>query len=138
MNSCKSFLLQSVHQSWGFLKDSNTFECVSQVCSHTCSMLSWQSVTEYSVTLRCVSSYTVFHSKVPNHLEISSRVCEFTWCALLVASLLTRLSSNTHSFCQLTEYQLSVVHSLHLALRTRLNPTCSQIESYTSIPADDF
>jgi hypothetical protein len=138
MHSCKAFLPQSVQQPWDSLKDSNTSECVARVRSRTFSMPSWQSVTEYSVTLHCVSSYTVFLSKVPNHLEISSRVCELSWCALLAASLLTRLSSDTHSLRRLTESQLSVMHSLHLALRTRLNPTHSQIEDYISIPADDF
>jgi hypothetical protein len=138
MHSCKAFLPQSVQQPWGSLKDSNTSECVSLVRSRTFSMPSWQSITEYSVTLHCASSYTVFLSKVPNHLEISLRVCELSWCALLAASLLTRMSSDTHSLHRLTEFPPSVAHSLHLALRTRLNPTHSQIEDYNSIPADDF
>jgi hypothetical protein len=72
MHTCKAFLPQSVQQTLGSLNVSNTPECVGSVCAQTCSMPSWQSLTECLVTLRYTSSYAEFLSKVFNNLEILS------------------------------------------------------------------
>jgi hypothetical protein len=113
MHTCRA--LQSVQQLCEYLPlilfSLNSTES-SSVHTCTCSMPTWQSSTEFSVTLSLCASSTQFPSKVFNNLEVSLELSSL-WCTLLAHSFLTQQSSDAHSLRWLQNLQCSVVHSLH-------------------------